>query len=65
MKAIEIVETSLAEADDGTKKSLEETFVKASKAMKVKVIRDVDTMQWIERDDNFVLPMTNRSNVSK
>ena len=52
------------EADSEVQFKVNETFKKAAASMKVKVVKDLEIMSEIEKPDDFVLPMTNRSNVS-
>ena len=58
------LKTLYAEADELTQKKVEQTFKSAVAAMKVKVTKDLAIMSEIDHPDDYILPMTNRSNVS-
>ena len=53
------------DSDESTQKNVDQTFKSAVAAMKVKVTKDLAIMSEIDHPDNFILPMTNRSNVSQ
>ena len=53
-----------SEVESEVQTKVNETFKKAAASMKVKVVKDLGIMSEIEKPDNFILPMTNRSNVS-
>ena len=53
-----------SEVESEVQTKVNETFKKAAASMKVNVVKDLRIMGEIEKPDNFILPMTNRSNVS-
>lgn len=62
--AIEALVPLYESADPATINDAEKLFKSALAKMQVKVEKDIKVMLEIQRPDNFVLPMTNRSNVS-
>ena len=62
--AVEVLAAFFESADSETINGAEKLFKSAVKRMQVKVEKDIEVMLNIDRPDNFVLPMTNRSNVS-